>query len=149
MSSRYSIFHYSSTLEIFNFSQVFFFIVPFPTSRLFQWGETFIFFSIIIESKEIPFSSITRLNTFNCFFFFTFQSSHISISISIFLSTSQKKKGKKRKKDRFDCNHLQGTENRWIFHRLNEFSFFLCSAKQLQLDLSINRGKTSLPNGWP
>ena len=50
--------------------------------------------------KEIPFFSLLRSSTFNCFFFFTFQSSHISISISIFLS-----KRKKKNKNRFDCNY--------------------------------------------
>lgn len=50
--------------------------------------------------KEIPFSSLLRSSTFNCFSFFTFQSSHISISISIFLS-----KRKKKNKNRFDCNY--------------------------------------------
>lgn len=116
LSSRYSIFHYfSSTIKIFNFFQVF------------QWRKTFIFFSIMIELEEISFSSSSSIEHF--LLFKAFQSSHISISISIFLSTSRKK-GKEKNKDRFDCSSftVQGTENRWIFHRkswTNPFKFFM------------------------
>lgn len=60
--------------------------------------------------KEIPFSSLLRSSTFNCFFFFTFQSSHISISISIFLS-----KRKKKNKNRFDCNYSKELKiGKWV-----------------------------------
>lgn len=130
MSSRYSTFPYSSRFSTFLESFFLFF------HRLFQWRNVRIFNYNRNERNSIflP-ASIEHFQLFLLFHvskqpYFNF---HLDISF----------KEEKKNKNRFDCNYSKELK---IGKRVL-LILFLCSANQLQLDLSINREETSLPNG--
>lgn len=117
MSSRYSIFHYSSTLEIFNFSQILFLsIVPFPTSRLFEWRNVHILNYYRIERNSIFLS--TSIEYFQLFLLFHV-SKQLYFNFHLDISFNEKKKKERKEKIRIVSIVIiyRGTENRWIFHR--------------------------------
>lgn len=139
LSSRYSIFHYfSSTIKIFNFFQVF------------NGEKRSYFFQLWSNWKKFHFPPVLRSNTF--FFSKRFKAAIFQFPSRYFFQRVERKEKKKTRIVSI-VHHSQSKELKiveFFTGRVERILLsFLCSANQLQLDLSINRGKTSLSNGWP